>query len=109
MLRLCCRGCGLSGVLRCPVTFLCACLQSLGGEVQTVETDGEYGRMSIRTTQASELYSDETDHAQMVWMSHGDKAVRLPDGFEAVATSEKVSSFAACLSCNPDAFRTNII
>jgi GMP synthase (glutamine-hydrolysing) len=45
--------------------------------------------MSIRTTQASELYKEETDHAQCVWMSHGDKAVRLPDGFQAVATSEK--------------------
>ena len=54
-----------------------------------MEKDGEYGRMSIRTTQASELYRDETDHAQMVWMSHGDKAVRLPDGFEPVATSEQ--------------------
>lgn len=76
----------------CVHTSACACLQTLGGEVQTVETDGEYGRMSIRTTQASELYSDETDHAQMVWMSHGDKATRLPDGFQAVATSEKVST-----------------
>ncbi|BDA43210.1 GMP synthase [glutamine-hydrolyzing] [Coccomyxa sp. Obi] len=76
-----------------PVLGICYGMQllvhSLGGEVQTVEKDGEYGRMSIRTTQASELYRDETDHAQMVWMSHGDKAVRLPDGFEPVATSEQ--------------------
>jgi GMP synthase (glutamine-hydrolysing) len=65
-------------------------VQTLGGVVETVETDGEYGRTSIRTTQASELYREETDHAQQVWMSHGDKAVRLPDGFQPVATSEKV-------------------
>ena len=25
-----------------------------------------------------------------VWMSHGDEASQLPDGFEAVATSEQV-------------------
>ncbi len=80
-------------------------MQSLGGEVQTVETDGEYGRMSIRTTQASELYRDEGDHAQMVWMSHGDKAVRLPDGFQAVATSEKVRALhgSGSILCNDNA------
>ena len=72
----------------------------LGGKVETVETDGEYGRMAIRTTQASELYREEADHAQCVWMSHGDKAVQLPPGFQPVATSEKVrrcSSAAACM------------
>ena len=69
-------------------------VQTLGGVVETVETDGEYGRTSIRTTQASELYREEADHAQQVWMSHGDKAVQLPDGFQPVATSEKVSSAA---------------
>ena len=77
-----------------------AAAQMLGGTVETVETDGEYGRMSIRTTQASELYRDEEDHAQLVWMSHGDKAVQLPPGFQAVATSEQVrplrSLGAAC-------------
>ena len=63
----------------------------LGGTVETVEADGEYGRMSIRTTQASELYREEQDHAQLVWMSHGDKAVQLPPGFQPVATSEQVA------------------
>ena len=58
--------------------------------METVEADGEYGRTSIRTTQASELYQEETDHAQNVWMSHGDKAAELPEGFQPVATSEKV-------------------
>ena len=66
-------------------------MQSLQGVVETEDTDGEYGRMSIRTTQASELFKEETDHIQNVWMSHGDKAVRLPEGFQAVATSERVS------------------
>ena len=65
-------------------------MQSLGGKVETVEADGEYGRTSIRTTQASELYTEETDHAQSVWMSHGDKVAELPEGFQPVATSEKV-------------------
>ncbi len=67
--------------------------------METVETDGEYGRMAIRTTQASRLYQEEENHAQCVWMSHGDKAVQLPPGFQPVATSEKVSSSAA--ACMP--------
>ena len=58
--------------------------------METVEADGEYGRTSIRTTQASELYTEETNHAQSVWMSHGDKVAELPEGFQPVATSEKV-------------------
>ena len=58
--------------------------------METAEADGEYGRTSIRTTQASELYTEETNHAQNVWMSHGDKAAELPEGFQPVATSEKV-------------------
>ena len=28
--------------------------------------------------------------AAKVWMSHGDEAIRLPDGFQSVATSEQV-------------------
>ncbi|CAL5221810.1 g4066 [Coccomyxa viridis] len=76
-----------------PVLGVCYGMQllvhSLGGKVETVEADGEYGRTSIRTTQASELYQEETDHAQSVWMSHGDKVAELPEGFHPVATSEK--------------------
>jgi GMP synthase (glutamine-hydrolysing) len=67
--------------------------QALGGEVKAAEGGGEYGRMAIRTTQASSLYSHETEHRQQVWMSHGDEAVRLPAGFAAVATSEQVRYF----------------
>ena len=65
--------------------------------METVEADGEYGRTSIRTTQASELYTEETNHAQSVWMSHGDKVAELPEGFQPVATSEKVHICAFCM------------
>lgn len=51
---------------------------------------GEYGRMAIRITHASQLYANEPDAKQLVWMSHGDEVTRLPSGFEAVATSEQV-------------------
>ena len=59
--------------------------------MKAADGGGEYGRMAIRTTQASSLYSQETEHKQQVWMSHGDEAVRLPEGFTSVATSEQVS------------------
>ena len=68
----------------------CSWRQALGGEVKAAEGGGEYGRMAIRTTQASRLYSAEAEHSQQVWMSHGDEAIRLPDGFISVATSEQV-------------------
>ena len=64
--------------------------------METVEADGEYGRTSIRTTQASELYTKETNHAQSVWRSHGDKVAELPEGFQPVATSEKVHIRTFC-------------
>ncbi len=75
-----------------PVLGICYGMQllvhALGGRVEAAAKGGEYGRMAIRTTQASHLYADETDHTQQVWMSHGDEAVALPDGFTAVATSD---------------------
>ena len=53
------------------------------------ENGGEYGRMAIRTTQASTLFSYEESHSQQVWMSHGDEVIKLPEGFQSVATSEQ--------------------
>lgn len=39
----------------------------------------------------STLFSTETADSQLVWMSHGDEAVKLPEGFTVVARSEQVS------------------
>lgn len=55
---------------------------------------GEYGRMAIRVTGASQLYAYEAGdhgvHTETVWMSHGDEAEKLPEGFKPIATSEQV-------------------
>ncbi|KAK9867184.1 hypothetical protein WJX84_003300 [Apatococcus fuscideae] len=76
-----------------PVLGICYGMQlmvhTLGGKVQTSSLGGEYGQMRIRTTQASQLYSYEADHSQLVWMSHGDSAEDLPADFTVVATSEQ--------------------
>jgi GMP synthase-like glutamine amidotransferase len=36
----------------------------------------------------SVLYGQEMDKSQQVWMSHGDEAVKLPDGFRCVGKSD---------------------
>ncbi|GHP06986.1 hypothetical protein PPROV_000572900 [Pycnococcus provasolii] len=73
-----------------PVLGICYGLQlivhSLGGEVVAGETR-EYGRMEVTTDLKSLLYHDEHSDKQMVWMSHGDVAKTLPDGFRVVGRS----------------------
>ena len=52
----------------------------------------ESGRAEIQTDSSSQLYGKEETKSQQVWMSHGDHAEQLPEGFTVAATSEK-----ACL------------
>jgi GMP synthase (glutamine-hydrolysing) len=77
-----------------PVLGICYGMQMLvhllGGEVKEAHTGGEYGCMPIHITPASQLYSYGPPESVNVWMSHGDEAVKLPDGFTAVARSEQV-------------------
>ncbi|XP_047341236.1 GMP synthase [glutamine-hydrolyzing] [Impatiens glandulifera] len=62
-------------------------VQKLGGEVKVGEKQ-EYGRMEIKVERSSSLFGSKSiGDKQVVWMSHGDEAVRLPDGFEVVARS----------------------
>lgn len=79
-----------------PVLGICygmqLVVQSLGGEVKSAEHGGEYGRMPILVQKGSSLYAyNDKLQSPHVWMSHGDEAVHLPDGFKVVAKSEQVS------------------
>ena len=65
-------------------------LQTLGGVVESSDSC-EYGRAEITTESSSELFSEEPSNTQQVWMSHGDHAEKLPEGFLVAAQSEKVS------------------
>lgn len=58
-------------------------VQKLGGAVGVGEKQ-EYGKMEIRVL-GGEVVGGA--HEQVVWMSHGDEVVRLPEGFEVVARS----------------------
>ena len=87
-----------------PVLGICYGMQTmvaqLGGEVENALIH-EYGSTQIRLVGDSPLTSqlqtssDETDSdALEVWMSHGDRVVRLPQGFSPIAQSD-ASPYAA--------------
>lgn len=64
-------------------------VEKLGGEVRVGEKQ-EYGRMEIEVLKDSGLFDcRKTGGKQVVWMSHGDEAVRLPNGFQVVARSQQ--------------------
>ena len=76
-----------------PVLGICygfqAMCQQLGGEVQHSEHQ-EFGRAFVEVTGNSVLSDGvwKKGERQQVWMSHGDRVVRLPPGFRAVGVSE---------------------
>lgn len=82
-----------------PVLGICygqqAMARQLGGDVEGGH-HREFGRAVLKVERASPLFEGVwaagEDH--QVWMSHGDRVTRLPDGFEVIATSEN-APFAA--------------
>jgi len=81
-----------------PVLGICYGLQllvhQLGGRVEPAD-DREYGRAHLKIERADVLLEgldDAVDH--VVWMSHGDRVLELPAGFEVLASSGN-SPFAA--------------
>ena len=74
-----------------PVLGICygmqLLVQRLGGSVEAAEK-AEYGRMPVHTVNDSLLFKGEPASSQQVWMSHGDEATKLPDGFACVGKSD---------------------
>ncbi|MBW2229097.1 MAG: glutamine-hydrolyzing GMP synthase [Deltaproteobacteria bacterium] len=84
-----------------PILGICYGLQlmveRLGGRVEASD-DREYGRAHLKIERDDALVAGlslEQDH--VVWMSHGDRVLELPAGFEVVASSGN-SPFAAVRS-----------
>ena len=81
-----------------PVLGICYGLQllahRLGGVVEAAE-EREYGRALVKLERDDVLFEKLPGGAERVaWMSHGDRVLRLPEGFVVLATSES-SPFAA--------------
>jgi GMP synthase (glutamine-hydrolysing) len=76
-----------------PVLGICYGFQAmcaqLGGEVQASDHQ-EFGRAFVEVTGDSVLWDGvwKKGERQQVWMSHGDRVVRLPPGFRAVGVSD---------------------
>ena len=76
-----------------PVLGICygqqtICAQ-LGGEVENAEHQ-EFGRAFVEVTSDSALAEGiwRQGERHQVWMSHGDRVVRLPEGFRVIGTSD---------------------
>jgi len=81
-----------------PVLGICYGMQILalrmGGVIERGESR-EYGRALLKQEQEDPLFEGVAGGAErVVWMSHGDRVLRLPDGFRVLARSES-SPFAA--------------
>jgi GMP synthase (glutamine-hydrolysing) len=81
-----------------PVLGICYGLQllahRLGGLVEKAD-DHEYGRALLKVEREDPFFANLPGGAErVVWMSHGDRVLRLPERFEVLATSQH-SPFAA--------------
>jgi GMP synthase (glutamine-hydrolysing) len=81
-----------------PILGICYGLQLLvhllGGRVEQAQ-DHEYGRAELRLERDDPLFASwDAGAPHTVWMSHGDRVLSLPPGFEVLATSGN-SPFAA--------------
>ena len=84
-----------------PILAICygqqtMCLQ-LGGEVEKSD-EREFGRADLTVIKSNRLFDGVINEGetQVVWMSHGDRVSKLPDGFEIIATSPNAPFAAFC-------------
>lgn len=73
-----------------PVLGICYGLQAiahtLGGKVDPAP-QREYGRATLSTVDAESVLLRGLTPGSLVWMSHGDKVVKLPEGFRVTAAT----------------------
>ena len=85
---------------RLPILGICYgaqyIAQEFGGEV-AASAAREYGR-AVLTVKGSSVLFDGMPEKSQVWMSHGDTIVRLPEGGEAIASTEDVANAAYHIS-----------
>ena len=80
-----------------PILGICYGMQLItqhfGGEVVPADHH-EYGKAKLHIVKEDSPIFKDISQDSIVWMSHGDRAEKLPDGFEAVGVSEN-SPYAA--------------
>ena len=80
-----------------PILGICYGMQLItqhfGGRVIPADHH-EYGKAKLHIEDDSTPIFKDVEQDSIVWMSHGDRAERLPDGFKVVGTSEN-SPYAA--------------
>lgn len=64
-------------------------IHALGGKIQRADKR-EYGFANLKIKEHDEIFKDMESGLQC-WMSHGDSAVELPEGFEVTASTENTS------------------
>ena len=83
--------------LNIPILGVCYGLQLIcrdfGGEVK-LSNEREFGKTKIKILKDSPLLKNayNIEHQYKVWMSHSDKVIKLPEGFEILASSINCSS-----------------
>ncbi len=82
-----------------PVLGICYGQQTMAAQLDGAVEGGhhrEFGRAEVEAVSASPLFEGVWDVGQRypVWMSHGDRVTKLPEGFEIIGTSEN-APFAA--------------
>ncbi|TVR84077.1 MAG: glutamine-hydrolyzing GMP synthase [Saprospirales bacterium] len=75
-----------------PVLGICYGAQliahQLEGQVER-SSSREYGRAILNSTLSDRLFSG-VENGSQIWMSHGDHILKLPDGFETIATTKSI-------------------
>lgn len=100
-----------------PVLGICyghqLIMQQLGGEVASGQVR-EYGPARLQLLSDSHLFHSVPDHS-LVWMSHGDEVIRLPQGFIRLGSTDSCENTAVChrerriygLQFHPEVTHTN--
>jgi len=80
-----------------PILGICYGMQLItqhfGGEVVAADHH-EYGKAKLHITEENTPIFKDISQDSIVWMSHGDRAEKLPDGFKVIGVSEN-SPYAA--------------